>query len=367
MKGFAPEWWDSTCKMKVIFAAAEGMRYLHSNGIIHRDFKPDNLLLNDDFEAVITDFGLSKRIDTTDPSKMSTFQVGTLNFMAPEMLTKDSYGISVDVYSFGITLYAIASGTIPYMGLSRQEVTRHVAEHILPDFSNEGLPESIVQLISDCTQLEPSNRPTFRQIVERLKDVDSIHLEDVDLDQYRDYIEQVCPTQDSSASATLQDRADHGDIEAILEYAHCLKHGANGVMKDVVLSGYYLKMAADRGNSKAQRKYGNMLYLQGDYATAAEYLKLASKEDPKAARKYGFMLIQGQGIAVNLKQGLDYFRSAMCKGDVKALINFAKMAKSFGPDISQQDKEVIVREYTRVAEGPDPKLAVSANLRRKLS
>lgn len=90
---------------------ARGMDYIHSQGVIHRDLKPENVLIDQDFHLKIADFGIACKevycdILADDP--------GTYRWMAPEMIKHKSYGRKVDVYSFGLILWEMVAGTIPY-------------------------------------------------------------------------------------------------------------------------------------------------------------------------------------------------------------------------------------------------------------
>lgn len=90
---------------------ARGMEYIHSQGVIHRDLKPENVLIDQDFCLKIADFGIAceeAHCDTlaNDP--------GTYRWMAPEMIKRKPYGRKVDLYSFGLILWELVAGTVPY-------------------------------------------------------------------------------------------------------------------------------------------------------------------------------------------------------------------------------------------------------------
>lgn len=90
---------------------ARGMEYIHSQGVIHRDLKPENVLIDENFCLKIADFGIAceeARCDTLaeDP--------GTFRWMAPEMIKRKPYGRKVDMYSFGLILWELVAGKIPY-------------------------------------------------------------------------------------------------------------------------------------------------------------------------------------------------------------------------------------------------------------
>lgn len=90
---------------------ARGMEYIHSQGIIHRDLKPENILVNKDFHMKIADFGIACEEAYCDTLADDP---GTYRWMAPEMIKHKSYGRKVDVYSFGLILWEMVAGTIPY-------------------------------------------------------------------------------------------------------------------------------------------------------------------------------------------------------------------------------------------------------------
>lgn len=89
-----------------------GLEYLHGNGVIYRDLKPDNILICGNGHIKLTDFGLS-RMDVTDSFRSNSF-CGTHAYLAPEIVTKLPYGKSVDWYGLGAVLYEFCVGLPPY-------------------------------------------------------------------------------------------------------------------------------------------------------------------------------------------------------------------------------------------------------------
>ena len=90
---------------------ARGMEYIHSQGIIHRDLKPENILINDDFHLKIADFGITCEEAYCD---LMADDPGTYRWMATELIKRKPYGRKVDVYGFGLILWELVAGTIPY-------------------------------------------------------------------------------------------------------------------------------------------------------------------------------------------------------------------------------------------------------------
>jgi 5'-AMP-activated protein kinase catalytic alpha subunit len=87
--------------------------YIHSKNIAHRDIKLDNILLDGVGNVKIGDFGVSKQIQ---PNSMMFEQCGTPAYIAPEILRNKGYGLSVDLWSAGVVLFAMLYGSVPFKG-----------------------------------------------------------------------------------------------------------------------------------------------------------------------------------------------------------------------------------------------------------
>lgn len=97
--------------MSVALDIARGMEFIHRQGVIHRDLKPENILIDQDFHMKIADFGIACDEACCDALADDP---GTYRWMAPEMIKHKSYGKKVDVYSFGLILWEMISGFVPY-------------------------------------------------------------------------------------------------------------------------------------------------------------------------------------------------------------------------------------------------------------
>lgn len=106
----------------IIHALATALYYIHSFGIVHRDIKLDNALLvdnSDDSDVKLVDFGLSKIIG---PGEFCHEPYGTYGFAAPEILMEKPYGPPVDIWSLGVILYALLSGSLPFDSSAEEKV-----------------------------------------------------------------------------------------------------------------------------------------------------------------------------------------------------------------------------------------------------
>lgn len=123
--------WDT--RLSIALGAAQGLAYLHhdcSPRIIHRDVKSSNILLDSDYEAHLTDFGIAKRLN---PSKThtSTYIMGTIGYIDPEYARTSRLTEKSDVYSFGIVLLELLTGR---KAVDDESNLHHLVSIILPPF-----------------------------------------------------------------------------------------------------------------------------------------------------------------------------------------------------------------------------------------
>lgn len=160
---------DERRRMRMALDVAKGMNYLHTSHptIVHRDLKSPNLLVDKNWAVKVCDFGLSRMKHHTFLSSKST--AGTPEWMAPEVLRNEPANEKCDVYSFGVILWELATLSIPWKGLNSMQVVGAVG------FQNRRLeiPEEIdppvAQIIQECWQTEPHLRPSFTQLMYRLR------------------------------------------------------------------------------------------------------------------------------------------------------------------------------------------------------
>jgi hypothetical protein len=109
---------------RVARQVADALAHAHRHGIVHRDIKPDNILLDSTGRVVVTDFGIAKAAEAATPSHLTTegMVVGTPQYMSPEQATGDSTDGRSDVYSLGVVLYHMLAGTPPFDGETAQAI-----------------------------------------------------------------------------------------------------------------------------------------------------------------------------------------------------------------------------------------------------
>uniref|UniRef100_A0A8C2BX92 Mitogen-activated protein kinase kinase kinase 12 n=1 Tax=Cyprinus carpio TaxID=7962 RepID=A0A8C2BX92_CYPCA len=141
---------------------AGGMNYLHLHKIIHRDLKSPNMLITHDDLVKISDFGTSKEL--RDKSTKMSF-AGTVAWMAPEVIRNEPVSEKVDIWSFGVVLWEMLTGEIPYKDVDSSAIIWGVGNNSLQLPLPESCPDGFKILLRQCWNCKPRNRPSFRQIL----------------------------------------------------------------------------------------------------------------------------------------------------------------------------------------------------------
>lgn len=156
-----------TSLTKIAYQVACGMEYLHSLGVVHRDLKSLNILLDSSDDGVVADFGLSGVIKSDQELAAG---MGTPHYSAPEILSQQHYGQKIDVYSYGIVLWEFLTGKVPFNQMSPQAIYEHVVVRNWRLPFPADTPVNVKELISKCWKRNPNDRPSFQDIVARFED-----------------------------------------------------------------------------------------------------------------------------------------------------------------------------------------------------
>jgi serine/threonine-protein kinase len=133
----------------------------HHAGIVHRDVKPENILLSDEGVVKVADFGLARAVETDPTSTRTGLMMGTIAYCAPEQIARGEADPRSDVYSAGIVLFELLTGTSPYRGDSAINIAyQHVHSRVpAPSSRVKGTPMELDELVVAATDSEPSGRP----------------------------------------------------------------------------------------------------------------------------------------------------------------------------------------------------------------
>jgi eukaryotic-like serine/threonine-protein kinase len=157
----------------IMDAMLSGLAAAHRAGIVHRDVKPENVLLAEDGRIKIGDFGLARA--TTANTATGAQLLGTIAYLAPELVTRGMADARSDIYSLGIMLYEMLVGEQPYKGEQPMQIAfQHATDSVpRPSVKNPGVPEQLDELVLWATEKNPDDRPTDAQVMlERLREIE---------------------------------------------------------------------------------------------------------------------------------------------------------------------------------------------------
>ncbi|XP_022881479.1 probable serine/threonine-protein kinase SIS8 [Olea europaea var. sylvestris] len=170
---------DEKRRIRMALDVAKGMNYLHTSQpiIVHRDLKTPNLLVDKNWVVKVCDFGMSRLQHHTFLSSKSA--AGTAEWMAPEVLRNEPANEKSDVYSFGVILWELATLQVPWTGMNSMQVVGAVG------FQGRCLDipltvdPLVAEIISDCWNRNPQARPSFGQIIARLRRLQRLNMQEM--------------------------------------------------------------------------------------------------------------------------------------------------------------------------------------------
>ncbi|QCQ15751.1 Stk1 family PASTA domain-containing Ser/Thr kinase [Microbacterium sp. RG1] len=157
----------------IMDAVLSGLAAAHRAGIVHRDVKPENVLLAEDGRIKIGDFGLARA--TTANTASGQMLLGTIAYLAPELVTRGSADARSDIYALGILLYEMLTGEQPYKGEQPMQIAyQHATDSVpRPSVKNPAVPEQLDELVLWATERSPDARPVDAdQMLQRLRAIE---------------------------------------------------------------------------------------------------------------------------------------------------------------------------------------------------
>ncbi|KAE8720094.1 putative serine/threonine-protein kinase Cx32 [Hibiscus syriacus] len=186
-----PMSWET--RLKIVIGAARGLAFLHfSEKVIYRDFKASNILLDGNFNAKISDFGLAKLGPSGGDSHVTTRVMGTYGYAAPEYIASGHLYVKSDVYGFGVLLEVMTG--LRAFDTKRPEGKQTLVDWLKPTLAHKRKHKTIMDarievqysskaasltavLTLKCLEHDPKNRPSMKEVVEALERIESLNKE----------------------------------------------------------------------------------------------------------------------------------------------------------------------------------------------
>jgi len=168
--------------VSIAIQIVNGMEAAHKSGIVHRDIKPQNIIISKDGKVKVTDFGIAKVSSNTTINSSQT--MGSVHYISPEQARGGFLDARTDIYSMGVTIFEMLTGTVPFDDENSVTVAvKHIQDKIPYASSRaEGIPVSIDKIVAKCTEKKPDRR--YQSAEELLADLKkSLVMPDVDFVQ----------------------------------------------------------------------------------------------------------------------------------------------------------------------------------------
>lgn len=236
--------------VSILDAILSGLAAAHRAGIVHRDVKPENVLLAEDGRIKIGDFGLARA--TTANTATGAQLLGTIAYLAPELVTRGTADARSDIYALGIMLYEMLTGEQPYKGEQPMQIAfQHATDSVpRPSVKNPGVPEPLDELVLWATEKDPDDRPTdAREMLDRLREIE------------RELGITPTVTRTAPIGSLRDDGTPTGDLTAVLPAGPNLPTGATTV--EGVDNATKLRAATKRRQAKGAWLIALVLLLAG--------------------------------------------------------------------------------------------------------
>lgn len=331
---------DIKLRHRMAFEVALGLHYIHEQGVVHRDLKSANILLDEDGHAKLADFGLAntRRVSVSAVAQRSQAH----GWMPPEVQRRGAvHTPKSDVYSFGVLLWEIMTGCTPYEGLASHVITDKIlkGEHeVVPD----EVPAVYRDLILSCWSMSPSDRPTTEAIIYTLRRQGAI-LQEIH-----------CSRSSHSRSSSSSSSAPHGAESLFQEGVKAEKE------KNYAKAQESYEAAIALGHVRAATNLAACLSAgrggQKDLPRAHSLWKQAAQEGHRRAMyNLAMQYEQGDGIDQSIEEACTWYKKAGDAGEKRAEARYQTLSKSlfFAPGQNQAQVDIqpsVVSTGSKLAE-----------------
>ena len=164
---------DITEGVSIAIQVARAIKTAHAQHIVHRDIKPQNILITDDSKVKVADFGIARAVSE---QTVNANAIGSVHYISPEQARGGRCDARSDIYSLGITMYEMFTGRVPFTGESTVAVALAHLEQAMtpPSVYNNKISPNLERIILKCTKKDPANR--YQNITELLDDLENVLL-----------------------------------------------------------------------------------------------------------------------------------------------------------------------------------------------
>lgn len=158
----------------IAMKVASAIKYAHENGIVHRDIKPQNILIGEDGTVKVADFGIARTTRSGTLTASDSNVLGSVHYISPEQARGGYVDQKSDIYSFGIVMFEMLTGSVPFKGDSPVIIAlKHMNDKInsLSEFNPE-IPDNMQHIVSKCVEKEPRNR--YKDVEQLLDDLNLV-------------------------------------------------------------------------------------------------------------------------------------------------------------------------------------------------
>lgn len=169
IKEKSPMDFQDTIRISLQICAA--LKHAHNNKIVHRDIKPQNILVSDDGTIKVADFGIARAVTSSTVTIAGANVIGSVHYFSPEQARGSYVDTRSDIYSLGIVIYEMLTGKVPFEGDTAISVAlKHIQENVLPiNEINPNVPNSIQDIIEKAIEKDPNKR--YQDIEEMINDL----------------------------------------------------------------------------------------------------------------------------------------------------------------------------------------------------
>ncbi len=378
---------------------AQGMQAAHDNHIIHRDIKPQNIIISKEGKVKVTDFGIAKAATS---NTITSNAMGSVHYISPEQARGGYSDEKSDIYSLGVTLYEMLSGHVPFTGDSTVTVALAHIQDEAPSLSESDptIPLSLDKIVKKCMQKKPDNRyMTAEALICDLKralmqpggefvvipgtvpEGPTIQMTEEELNQIKESAKAVPPAEEESVMPEIQmeeevpenpeekeSEEEKEDIDPKLERLLLIGSGIVAIIlvTAIVIGAVYLLGGCSRNNSdkpKASPKASATASPEGgENAKMVKMINVVGKDKEDA---------ESELLALNLKVSVKYEESDAKEGEV------IKQDPKEGTEIkenstvtitiSQSDKKITLEDYTGQSKESVVEALEAAGLKTSIS